>query len=264
MFLLKKLIASLLMPLSLVLLLLWTGWWKTRGAAKPSVGRWLLLLGIAGLTLAANKGVGILLLRPLEAQFPAQPTLSAEGTIPASLAACTAIVVLGGGHSDTASLPASSRLSSSALSRIVEGCRLARALPHAQLWTSGPGVSRRGATHASLLAEVAVQLGVSEHRIRRIESGYDTQGEARAFAQGLDHGARIALVTSAWHMPRAVALFRRAGLEVVPCPTDFAVRINSEFNAWDYLGCDLTGLERTQKAVYEYLGLLWAKIRGRL
>ena len=36
--------------------------------------------------------------------------------------------------------------------------------------------------------------------------------------------ARVALVTSAAHLPRAVGLFRQKGIETVPCPTDFTVR----------------------------------------
>lgn len=264
MFILKKLIASLLMPLSVVLIFLWAGWWLTLRPARLKLGRAILLLGILTLTLASNRGVGILLLRPLESRYHTQPDFSAGGRVPQALAECKAIIVLGGGHSDTPGLPPGSRLSASALARIVEGCRLASALPHAQLWTSGPSVSAHGTTHAALLAEVAVQLGVSRDRIRRIETGYDTEGEARAVAKMLGTNDRIALVTSAWHMPRAVGLFSGAGIKVVPCPTDYAVRFNPGFNAMDYLGCDMTGLERTQRAIYEYLGFTWALLRGKL
>lgn len=264
MFALKKFIASLLMPLSIALIVLWSGLWLTRKPTRNAFGRVLLLLGILTLTLGANKGIGILLIRPLENQYRAQPDFEANADLPPALKDCKAILVLGGGHTDTPGLPSTSRLSASALARIVEGCRLASALPHAELWTSGPGVSSQGATHAALLAEVAFQLGISKERIRLIESGYDTEGEARAAAEVLAADSPIALVTSAWHMPRAVRLFSHAGVRVVPCPTDFAVRLNPGLNVSDYLGCDLTGLERSQKAIYEYLGLAWAKMRGKI
>lgn len=264
MFVLKKLVASLLMPLSIALIVLWAGWWLTRKPTRNAFGSVLLLLGILTLTLGANKGIGILLIRPLESQYRALPDFEALTDVPPVLKDCRAIIVLGGGHTDTPGLPSTSRLSASALARIVEGCRLASALPHAELWTSGPSTSSQGAPHAALLAEVAVQLGVSKARIRLIESGYDTEGEARAVAVLLGADGPIALVTSAWHMPRAVRLFNHAGIRVVPCPTDFAVRLNPGFNVSDYLGCDLTGLERSQKAIYEYLGLAWAKMRGKI
>lgn len=264
MFTLKKILASLLMPLSVALIFLWAGWLITLKPAWRGIGRTFLLIGILILTLGANKGIGILLLRPLESQYRAQPDFNVSSDVPPALAGCRAIVVLGGGHSDMPGIPAASRLSASALARIVEGCRLASVIPEAQVWTSGPGVSSKGVAHAAVLAEVAGQLGVSKVRLRQIVSGYDTEGEAHAVAGLLGANERIALVTSAWHMPRAVAYFSRAGIRVVACPTDFGSRIAPEFNVWDYLGCDLTGLERTQRAIYEYLGFSWARLRGKL
>lgn len=264
MFLLKKIIAALLMPLSVALVFLWAGWWLTRKTSVSSWGRSYLFLGVLGLTLASNKGVGVLLLRGLEGQYPPQPAWTAGEPPPASLQACTAVLVLGGGHAGPKDLPPNSRLSASALARIVEGCRIAQALPNAQLWTSGPYLSAQEESHAEVLAAVAVQLGVSRDRLRLIESGHDTEGEAAAVRLMVTNDTRVALVTSAWHMPRAVGLFKRAGVDVVPCPTDYAVRLNPQAGFWDYAGCDLTGLERTQRAVYEYLGLTWAKLRGKL
>ena len=65
-------------------------------------------------------------------------------------------------------------------------------------------------------------------------------------------------------MPRAVALFRKAGLTVVPCPTDYASRWNDDVRISDYLAWDLSGLERSSKAIYEFLGLTWSKLTGRI
>lgn len=220
-------------------------------------------MGVLGLTLASNKGVGILLLRGLESRYPPAPVWTAGEPAPPALRDCTAVLVLGGGHAGPEHLPPTSRLSSSALARIVEGCRILQALPDAQLWTSGPALPTQKDSHAAVLAAAAGQFGVSPDRLRLIESGHDTEGEAIAARRWVSPGARIALVTSAWHMPRAVALFRRAGVDVVPCPADYAIRLNPTAGFWDYAGCDLTGLERTQRAVYEYLGLIWANVRGK-
>jgi uncharacterized SAM-binding protein YcdF (DUF218 family) len=70
---------------------------------------------------------------------------------------------------------------------------------------------------------------------------------------------KIILVTSAIHMPRAVATFRKAGFEVVPAPADF-------YTGWD--GDDLSwipssdNLDNTESAMREWVGLWVYRQRG--
>jgi len=263
MFALKKFVASFLMPLSAALIALWAGWWLMRTERGARFGKALLLGGLLILTLASNKGIGIVLLRGLEREYPPQPAFTALSVSSSPLAKCRSIVVLGGGHADAANLSANNRLSSSALSRLVEGVRIARAFPHTELWVSGPRANDGSETHASVLKSAAMSLGIEETRIATIDDGVDTAGEAAAVRLRAG-GHAVALVTSAWHMPRAVALFERAGVSVVPCPADYNARVNDDFRPSDYLGFDLSGLERTTKAVYERLGLTWARLTGQL
>lgn len=267
MFALKKLIASCLMPLSVVLLLLWWGYLGTRKVSvSSSSSRWarrVLFLGIISLTVASNKGVGLLLVRTLEARFPAQPSFALDQRPAPELKPVSLILVLGGGHADTPGLSANNQLSTSALARLVEGVRLARALPHTEVWLSGPPILPGYPSHAQVMQTAAESLGLETSRIKRIEDGFDTEGEAAALRRH-GHEGPIALVTSAWHMPRAVGLFKKAGISVVPCPADFSARLNAELRITDYLAWDLSGLERTSKAVYEYLGLTWGKLRNKI
>ncbi|HRE82505.1 MAG TPA: YdcF family protein [Opitutaceae bacterium] len=263
MFALKKLIASCLMPLSVVLLLLWWGYLGTRTASSSRWAHRVLLVGIISLTLASNKGVGLLLVRSLEARFPAQPSFTHDQPPSSELRSVALILVLGGGHADTPGLSANNQLSTSALARLVEGVRLARALPQAEVWVSGPSILPGYPSHARVLQSAAESLGLAAGRIQRIEDGFDTEGEAAALRRH-GHQGPIALVTSAWHMPRAVGLFKKAGISVVPCPADFSARLNAELRITDYLAWDLSGLERTSKAVYEYLGLTWGKLRNKI
>ena len=90
----------------------------------------------------------------------------------------------------------------------------------------------------------------------------DTKHEAHATRAIVDE-APVALVTSAWHMPRAMALFRAAGVNVVPCPTDFQARPNTDFR-WTDWTFDISGLDRTTFAVHEYLGLWWLRLRRKI
>jgi uncharacterized SAM-binding protein YcdF (DUF218 family) len=172
-------------------------------------------------------------------------------------------VVLGGGHKDEEGIPASGRLSPSALSRLTEAVRLWRSLPDRRLVLSGPGnPGNPGTTHADILAAAAVSMGVPADRIVRIDTARDTEDEAEAVKK-LIANAPAAVVTSAWHLPRAAALFRATGVDILPCPADFLALRNPAFQ-WTDLAFDVDGLQRSSWAVRERIGYLWVKLRGRI
>ncbi|MBX3750044.1 MAG: YdcF family protein [Opitutaceae bacterium] len=259
-FALKKFVSYFLMPLQFSLGLILVGALLAVLTRRVRLGRILVFVGVGLLLVLSHKQVGMALLQPLETRYAAIPDVAPGAPVPAALAACQAVVVLGGGHSDTPGLAASHRLSASALARVAEGARIARLLPKARVICSGPGETGQD-SHAAVLARAATALGVDPGRIELIADARDTEEEAAALARRF--GAEpIAVVTSAWHMPRTVALLRRHGLNVVPCPADFTARPNPDFR-WNNWNCDLSGLERSTKAIYEYLGLTWAKLRGR-
>lgn len=249
------------MPLQFSIILMLTGLLMARFTRRERLGRGCVLAGLVLLLVLSNKQVGMALLFPLENRYAAIPELPASAALPPELAGCRTIVVLGGGHADTLGLADSHRLSSSALARIAEGVRLARLLPQARIICTGPGINGN-TSHAALLANTARDLGVATDRLQLLDSPRDTEEEANA-VKGLLRGEPFALVTSAWHMPRAVALMRRLGLAPLPCPADFGARPNPDFR-WNDWTCDLSGLERSTKAVYEHLGLLWARLRNRV
>jgi uncharacterized SAM-binding protein YcdF (DUF218 family) len=70
-------------------------------------------------------------------------------------------------------------------------------------------------------------------------------------------------VTTAWHLPRAAALFRRAGVDLLPCPTDYTARPSPEFY-WSDVDWDVASLERSTAAVRERIGYLWVWLRGKV
>ena len=259
MFWLKKLVSFFLMPLPLCLALLALGLALGRSPRRARLGWRLTAAAAALLLLFSSRPVSTLLLRRLEAQYVPIPEIAAGLPAPPPIAGCQVVAVLGGGNSDIPGLPATSQLSTSALARIVEAVRILRCLPDARLLVSGPGEPGRP-THASMLAAAAESLGVDGSRITLIESARDTEDEAHEVAR-LAGGRRTALVTSAWHMPRAAHLLREAGVNVVPCPTDFVARDNFHLR-WDDLTWDSESLVRSTMAVHEWLGLLWLRLRG--
>ncbi len=261
-FWLKKAVSYWLMPLPFCLALMVVGLLLLRCQRWTRWGRGLLAAGALLLLLLSNKQVGLALLQPLENQYPAVPEIVPGDPLPAPLAACRAIVVLGGGHGDMPALADTQKLSSAATARLVEAVRLARPLPHVPFLVSGPAAGT-GATHASVLAAAARSLGVDPRRIVQIDTARDTDDEVQAVKQRLGPATPFALVTSAWHMPRALGLMRRAGLQPLPCPADFLARVNPDPRLSDWT-CDLSGLERSTWAVYERLGATWARWQGKI
>ncbi|MCB1103174.1 MAG: YdcF family protein [Opitutaceae bacterium] len=259
-FWLKKAVTFWLMPLQASLTLIALGVWLLLRDRHLRSGKFFTCLGLLLLLTCSHRQVGLSLLGPLERQFPAVPELAVGYSLPPDLERCRYIVVLGGGHTDTGLLPATSQLSPYALGRLTEAVRLSRLLPEASIITCGPGAADRP-THAEILARAAQSLGVAPERFVLLDQGRDTEGEAQAI-RGAVGDAPFALVTSAWHMPRAMALMRGAGLNPYPCPADFRAIPPDAFALSDWLwGID--GLEKTTWAVYERLGLAWARLRGR-
>jgi uncharacterized SAM-binding protein YcdF (DUF218 family) len=259
-FWLKKTIGYWLMPLPLVLLVAAIGTglvllsrWRRTGVA-------LLVLAFLLLGATSNRAVGTWLVAPLETAHPALPALR-QDSLPASLRDVTAVVVPGGGHSATPDRSAVVSLSASALGRLTEGLRVARALPDARLVLCGPfdPDAPDAPSHAEVMARAAEELGFPRSRMVLLPHVRDTADEARETARILGP-ARIALATSAWHMDRAKAEFESAGLEVLPCPCDYVTR-GPALDRWTDLGWDLGGLERSTKAVYETLGRAWQRLR---
>ena len=74
---------------------------------------------------------------------------------------------------------------------------------------------------------------------------------------------RIVLVTQAFHMPRAAALFRAAGLEVVPAPTQFKAGGALLASPTDFLP-SAYALRNTYYALHEWLGLAWRQLVARV
>ena len=228
-------------------------------AGRARLGKRILVSGVVLLFLFSNRFVSMALLAPLEARFPAIPEF-APGAQPGALAGCVVVAVLGSGNSENSAIPATSQLSTSGLSRLVEAVRILSAMPGARMIVSGPAEPGMP-SHASVLRLAAVSLGVDPSRISLLETARDTEEEAGAIAQ-MVRGQRIALVTSAWHMPRAAALFQRAHVDFVACPSNYlAAGASHQGITWAALGFDVDSLSRSTWAVHEWIGLAWTRFK---
>ena len=164
-----------------------------------------------------------LLVTRLEQQYPAVPALldSADADVEASIAGAQYVVVLGGSVTDNPRLPITSRLNPTPLVRAVEAARVHRLLPGSRIITSGRGGGTT--SEAEMMSQLLVSLGVKGSDIVIDDRSSSTEEQALA-TRHLVGGAKFVLVTSAIHMPRAMFLFTREGMQPIAAPTDHLVK----------------------------------------
>lgn len=125
---------------------------------------------------------------------------------------------------------------------------------HARLVVSGKQFRGDRPPRASLLAGYARALGMPTEALLPERRSLTTRQSARNVAELFPPPARIALVTSAIHMPRARAAFRAAGFEVCPLPTDYRV-VPVGFP--DGLVPRSGTLAKTEAALHEMVGIVY-------
>lgn len=250
MFLLKKLIGPLFMPVSVVLMLALVGLfclWFTR---RQKTGKVLVTLSFFLIGVLSYGAVSHMLLRPLERKYP--PITHVEGVKDVKW-----IVVLGGGIAVDPALPLSTYLPEAPLIRLSEGIYLHNRLPGTRLVLTGI------TPQAEVMADVAREWGVKAEDIVVERASKDTKDHA-VFVKEIVGDDRFVLVTSASHMPRAMGLFRRQGMAPIAAPTDYMAKAREGGLTPQDFFPSAEGLEKTERAVHEYLGMVWGKVRGQL
>jgi uncharacterized SAM-binding protein YcdF (DUF218 family) len=217
---------------------------------------WLIVTSLVLIAFAGYSPLGKILMLPLEQRFPPWD---------ASRGAPDGIVVLGGAIDPEISLARRNVALNGSAERITATAELARRYPNARIVFSG-GTSSLD-PDAPLEAPVAVKeleaLGVAHDRITTDEQSRNTIENA-VFSHLLANpkpGERWILVTSAAHMPRAIAVFRAAGFPVEAYPVDYRTRGRDDATR---LHTSLAeGLEMTDQAIHEWAGLVVYRLTGK-
>jgi len=242
---LKQSIGLLGMPLVIGLLIAVLALaYQLRG--RPRAACRLYLVAALLTYLASIRLVGDALLGPLERRYA---SLSDERPPPQA----GSVVVLGSDYRPRAGISATAALDADGLVRIVEGIRLTRRLGSARLVVSG-GAPPGKVPPAFGYADFARRFAVPEASIVTLGGSLDTHAEARAIADLLGPAPFI-LVTSSYHMPRALWLMERAGAHAIPAPVGQRARGMDG----DLIGALIpgsSGLYETEHALHEYIGLL--------
>lgn len=250
-----KLLTPLISPLGLItllwlagVLLSWRGW--------KGWGRGCRIAGCLLLLILSSPLVGERLLSGLEGAYPLVPVEDCP--------AADVIVVLGG----VTQPPVPPRLSidvDGGFDRLLHGMRLWRAGKAPLLVFSGgniPYLTGSQMTEAASLCSLALEYGVDRQAMLLEEDSRNTYENALFTSQLLGQRGlnRVLLVTSASHMPRAVAAFRKQGLEVYPASTDLQV-VPRSFTLLQLLpGMDSLAFATT--AIKEQVGMWVYRLRG--
>ncbi|MCL6708697.1 YdcF family protein [Pseudomonas sp. R2.Fl] len=219
----------------------------------------LVLHGAAALVLFATlfTTAGTVALQRLEGVFPK------PGSDPGEVAC---MIVLGGAVETEVTTVRGGVELNQAADRFVEMARLARLFPDAKILVSGGDGSLGGTYEGDADASVRflTSMGVDTSRLVRENTSRTTQenvANTRALMRELGSSPCL-LITSAFHMPRAIGLFRTAGVDVVPWPVDYRTSGRAR------LGLDFTqptsNAQLTATAVREWLGLAAYRALGRI
>ena len=225
----------------------------------------LLLLGVAGLYRRRRWAFGLAAFATALLVLQSLPLVA--GALMASLEAragpvienadgARAIVVLGSGLELDQPEYGGDTAGERTLVRVRYGALLARRFGLPVLVTGGrPQDATR--TEAAVMAEILAREFAVKVRWQEGESRKTAENASRSAVILRDAGIRrVVLVTQAFHMPRAVRLFRTAGLEVVPAPTQFKTSGRLPFGPLDLLP-QSKALRNSYYALHEWLGIAW-------
>ncbi|MHC2251456.1 uncharacterized SAM-binding protein YcdF (DUF218 family) [Bradyrhizobium embrapense] len=208
----------------------------------------LLLLAICGFSPLGN-----VLVSALEQRFPPWD---------ASRGAPDGIIVLGGSIDADLSVAHGTPVVRTAADRVIAAAALARRYPNARLVFTGGSANliSNDAREADYAAEMFESLGIAKSRLI-IERRSRNTAENAEFSKTLvdpKPGERWLLVTSAYHMPRSVGLFRKAGFNVEAYPVDWRVG-----DVMSFAALAIEGLSRTDLGAREWIGLVAYHLAGK-
>jgi uncharacterized SAM-binding protein YcdF (DUF218 family) len=225
---------------------------------KQKAGKIIVTMGCALLVFCSVQALSSFITLPLTYQYPAIVDVD---NLSVQFPNMSYVVVLGGGHQTfDPHVPLTDHHSQAQLRRVVEGIRLHRGLPGSKLVLSGGGM--RGPSSAHTMEALALSLGVKDVDIILEPDSHNTYEEAKYLKIVLDDAAFL-LVTSASHMPRALALFTQMGMNAVPAPTDHRVFREGTYWANRYLPTHAQ-MYAMGTVVYEYFGKIKATWLGRI
>lgn len=245
-YVISKVFWSVVQPLSLSFLLLVIGL-VLAAVGKRRLGMVCGAVGVLLLGFASFTNIGAVMMAPLEARF------ERPGAPPAKV---DTIVLLGGATSARISTARQVTETSEAGDRLIETLWLAQRYPEARIiLTGGVAAVMPGAeTEATTMQRLLVAFGIAPERLV-LEGDARNTDENAEYTRALlgPKPGTVLLVTSAFHMPRSMGLFRKVGVTAIAWPTDY------RSTGQEWLGIDIvepvSNLQTTSVALKEWIGL---------
>jgi len=218
------------------------------------LGRYLLVIGMLGIAVFGLSPLGKILLAALENRFPAWS---------ATHGAPTGFIILGGSVDPGASAAHGEVELTDSAERLAVVPDLARRYPGARfIFTGGNGTLFGGESEARYTAQLLERFGVAPGRVEMEDQSRNTLENAQ-FSKAVaapKPGDHWVVITSAYHMPRAMAAFRSMDFEVEAFPVDWQLTGRSDF-LWPERSF-VSGLAYTDWAAREFIGLAVYRLTG--
>jgi len=227
-FIIKKAISILIEPLSIFFLIFFIALYNLHKNKQKSF--YIFSISIIYLFLITNPKISDLLLEPLENSFHQIKKIDTN---------IKYIVLIGGDGKN----------------RGWEALRLLKNIPNSKIIVSGYKGNKK-LPEAIRNANRFKSIGIDLKRIIILPKPKDTIEEAKEIKKTLKN-KRFYLVTSAYHMPRASMIFKYYKLNFKEAPTNYLHSYKSSFFSFPYY----TNLVKTSKAVHEYIGILFLKLK---
>ena len=220
--------------------------------------------GLVALLVLGFSPIGFRMMLVLENRFaPAETTFSARAD---AVGKIDGIILLGGFEDGRISRARGQMAVNESGERLLESIRLARRFGDVPLiFTGGAGgIVQRYVPAGETVRAYLEAVGIAGERISIESRSLNTWQNALYTRELLGPeraGGRFLLVTAAWHMPRSIGVFRKAGFDVVAWPADY--RTAGPADGWRLFSFLWGGLERVDLATKEFIGLLVYRLTGR-
>ena len=229
-FILKKIISAFLMPLSIGLFLLFAGvYYLFKNNLKKA--KLFVMFGVFWISLVSHVSFANFLLYPLESAYPKLKTIPQD---------IEYVLLLGGDRTK----------------RAWEVLKLFHKNPNLNIIVSGYE-GRGKVPEAIKTAKQLVNSGVPKNKIIINTKPKDTIEEAKKIKKMLKT-KKFILITSAYHMKRAMIIFKSFGLNPIPAPTDFLIKDSDKLLSMP----SGRGLIKSEIAWHEYLGILFFNLKS--
>jgi uncharacterized SAM-binding protein YcdF (DUF218 family) len=244
----------LLQPSNLIFVLMFVAliliW---RGRRKSGLSLFTVCLSLYALVMFGPL-TGWLMV-PLEKRFSVYSNDLAHGPY-------SGIIILAGAERLTYSSRNNQVSLDGAAERLIEAAKLARIFPDLPIIFCGGGKIDNMLTEVEIARKFFLEAGIDLKRIRFDDKSYNTYTNAIEAEKLIkDHETeKWLLVTSAFHMPRAVGAYRAANINIQPYPVDYRTELSTPLISYPNAGRNFYQLDF---AVHEWVGLLAYYISGR-